>query len=320
MTDAGILYGVAIGEAMAWPSRWQRARLMPAWTRRRARELAAFADEQRTTDPVVPFGLNVTPTVLRSGPGAVTEWVADTAHGVAEGRSVDELWRRRADAVEQVAGPISAMTALDWLAEDVQAVGAHNPHGLDDSAATRALGIVAGHRPGTDNPHRLIEADAARTNHADGLAAARLIGELALGEPLDAVLERYRGEGRLGRQLTDLAALALTAGDVWSLAADIDPLTDATYSYGCLAGDTVPAAFAFYLWHTANQQADVMATMAAAATLVRQAGTLPALVGGLLGARVGAAAFPTSWRERVAILSGCALPWLAGVPLDPTAA
>lgn len=316
MIDAGILYGVAIGEAMAWPSRWQRARLMPAWTRRRARELATFGEEQRITDPVVPFGLNITPTALRSGPGAVTDWVADTAQGLAAGLSVEELWQRRGAALEEVVGPISAMVALDQQSAGKPSNGVHNPHGHDDSAACRALGVVAGLGPGPRTAS-VIEDDARRTNHTEGTDAARLIGDLALGRAEAGLPENIPAATRLGRQLQEMAALAVAAEDVWSLAVRLDPLTDASYSYGCLAGDTVAAAYAFTAWQARHHTADPMATIAASTTLIRQAGTLPALVGGLLGARLGADAFPVAWREQVATTAGCALPWLAGRPLVP---
>ncbi|NNG20458.1 hypothetical protein HJ590_12965 [Naumannella sp. ID2617S] len=314
----GALVGLAYGDSVGWPALWQRSRLMPAWTRRRARELMAFADQQQLTDPVVPFGLNVTPTALLPGPGDVTDWVADTWQGAASGLGVDEIWGRRLARADDLSGRISVMVALDAMARDGAANGGHNPHGHDDLAALRSIGYAAALGP---DAQAFIEQDAVITNHGDGLAAARLLGSLVLDGP-DALTDPTRWgadpNGRLALQWGELRGLADAAPEPWSLTLAIAQRLDAVYSYADLAGDTVPAALAFVRWaltHPEHPGSSLPTLVGAATGLVRQAGSVPALVGGVLGAWRGVEAVPTGWHAALRP-SGCSIPWVAGISLS----
>ncbi|GAB3709052.1 hypothetical protein [Mariniluteicoccus flavus] len=325
MSAAGTLLGLAFGDAVAWPAAFQRSRLMPAWTRRKARDLTAFGDEHGVTDPVVPFGLNVTPTPLVAGPGDVTDWVADTWRGAADGLPVSQLWARRLDHRQALAGRISAMTALDSLARDGHATGAHNPHGHDDLAALRALGFAAA--LGGDAGAAIAE-DAALTNHGDGVASARWLGDLVGHGLVSGGLDVW-GEpgawgadphGRLSLQHTEFSALVRSAPDPWSLALAVAPLLDAVYSYADLAGDTVPAALALVAWtvdHPDHPAATLPGVVGASLALVRQGGSVPALVGALMGSALGPGAVPDGWRSALRP-TGCSIPWAADITLPPS--
>lgn len=315
--NGSAMIGLAVGDALAWPSVWQRSRQLPAWTRRRARELMAFGDEQSLTDQVVPFGLNVTAEALLPAPGETTDWVADTWWSVRSGIGIERCWQARAERVgdgEPVAGRISAMTALDELAAGRQPLGSRNPHGHDDGAALRAVGIAAA---GGDD--EAVARDAAITNHGEAVASALVVAEV--------VRRRGRGEsaepgtwldrlpaGRLHSQLVELLPLADSAADPWTLALSVARRMDTVYSYADLAGDTVAAALTLAAWAFArpdDPRAQLMAMVGVAGTLSRQAGSVCPLLGALLAP----ATIPDDWYEAVRRPSGCALPWASLIDL-----
>lgn len=323
MTAPAALLGLAVGDAYAWPALWQRSRLLPAWTRRRARELADFGDARSVTDPVVPFGLNVTADALLPAPGDATDWAADTWRSLAAGESVDRAWARRADALaagEPVAGRISAMTALDALAAGRAPVGAHNPHGHDDGAALRAVAVACA---GGDDT--VVDQDARLTNHGDAATAALVVADVvrqrAAGQVPDpgGWLARFEPDGRVRAQLAEFLPLAERAPDPWSLALAVARRLDTVYAYADLAGDTVPAALALAAWAYArpgDPAADLLPVLGAAATLTRQAGSVCPLVGALLApGQEGPGALPGAWLAVVARPSGCSLPWAASIDL-----
>ncbi|MER6311996.1 ADP-ribosylglycohydrolase family protein, partial [Streptomyces sp. NPDC001657] len=88
-------------------------------------------------------------------------------------------------------------------------------------------------------------------------------------------------------------------------------IVDHVYSYGIAAAETVPVALALAL-ATGGQVAEAVP---AAACLSRVADSAPALAGALTGALGGAPALPRTWRDACRVLSGCALPRLAGTDL-----
>ncbi|MFF4698699.1 ADP-ribosylglycohydrolase family protein [Streptomyces chattanoogensis] len=88
-------------------------------------------------------------------------------------------------------------------------------------------------------------------------------------------------------------------------------IVDHVYSYGIAAAETVPVALALALAGGGR----VAEAVPAAACLSRVADSAPALAGALTGALGGAGGLPRSWRDACRVLSGCALPRLAGTDL-----
>ncbi|MGA4506657.1 ADP-ribosylglycohydrolase family protein [Propionibacteriaceae bacterium G1746] len=302
-----ILVGAALGESMAAPSLLQRSALMPGWTRRLARELVTFGDEQHVTDHVSPFGLNVTPTPLVWGPGDATDWMAWRADCFRRGVDVERAWRELADSRDEVRGRISAMSALDQIAKTTAPPrGDQNPHSHDDAAALRALALSA---VGCGRRH--ILEDAAYTASGDGLTAALLMHDAVAGLASGAVspqnwdaLRRGAGDSRLvARWCEVVAAMERTSGP-WELAVELAMSADAVYSYGSMAAETVPVALGLVV---AGVDRDPLEVMAASLQLHRQSATLPVLVGALLGA----SRRPQEWPARLVDLartpSGCSI-------------
>ncbi|WP_078969787.1 ADP-ribosylglycohydrolase family protein [Streptomyces natalensis] len=348
----GLLLGLAAGDAAGWPAARHRAARMPEWTRRLTRELDTFAEQNATTTLPVPIALNQPPEPLRLGPSDDAEWAAFTAESVLTaagtrlgdpGRdhrmraALDLAWTGlageiaaaadRAPEVESAVLPlrarISVRAGLGNLAAGLRppATGHDNPHYFDDAACVRAA-VLAVVRPGDPAAAAdLAEYDARYTQDGDGVHGARAMAAAvaaALGRaPVDACVDAALGQLPEGTEIRRNAwhAVALARGAPGGAFALVPVLeheiVDHVYSYGIAAAETVPVALALALAGGGR----VAEAIPAAACLSRVADSAPALAGALTGALGGAAALPPSWRAACRVLSGCALPRLAGTDL-----
>ncbi|MGP3966867.1 ADP-ribosylglycohydrolase family protein [Streptomyces sp. 6N223] len=207
---AGLLLGLAAGDAAGWPSGRHRAARMPDWTRRLTRELDTFAEQNATTTLPVPIALNQPPEPLRLGPSDDAEWAAFTALSVlsateAEAGAGDSdltadqrvrsalalAWSgladevaaaaARADEIESAQIPlrarISVRAGLGNLAAGLRppATGHDNPHYFDDAACVRAAVLAVVHPGDPAAAADLAEFDARYTQDGDGVHGARAV-------------------------------------------------------------------------------------------------------------------------------------------------
>lgn len=326
---AGALVGLAIGDAVGWPSRMHRSHVLPSWTRRLRRELDAHAEDEGVTTLPVPFALNQDPDPLRLGPSDDAEWAAWTCRWLVEKQlglariDVHSAWRDLAADDRQVRGRIAVLTALDSLRRGVEppVTGHDNPHYFDDSAAIRAVGIgaVAG---SPIQAAEIAEWDAEVTNGEDGIAAARAVAAAVAaaiaGDPGDVVvglaLHYLPADTLAGRTARLQLAACADAKSVMDAAAELDGALDTVYSYGVAASETLAVALA--LTATAMRTgATPGSAIAAAACLPRLADSAPALTGALIGALAGYNRLPQAWAQRSRRLLGCCLADLAGYDL-----
>ncbi|MFD7629651.1 ADP-ribosylglycohydrolase family protein [Streptomyces sp. NPDC059851] len=355
----GLLLGLAAGDASGWPAARHRASRMPEWTRRLTRELDTFAEQNATTTLPVPIALNQPPEPLLLGPSDDAEWAAFAAESVltaAEGllsdlsrsrrmrASIDLAWNalaseiaaaaERAPEVESAVLPlrarISVRAGLGNLAAGLRppATGHDNPHYFDDAACVRACVLACVHPGDPAAAADLAEFDARYTQDGDGVHGARamaaaLAAALA-GADADTAVEAALAQlpeateiGRNARHAVELARTHTEGGGAFAIVPTLEhEIVDHVYSYGIAAAETVPVALALA---TAARGRAVDA-VPAAACLSRVADSAPALVGALTGALGGGDSIPAAWREACRVLSGCALPRLAGTDLVELAA
>ncbi|MFE7809579.1 ADP-ribosylglycohydrolase family protein, partial [Streptomyces sp. NPDC057430] len=191
---AGLLLGLAAGDAAGWPAARHRAARMPEWTRRLTRELDTFAEQNATTTLPVPIALNQPPEPLRLGPSDDAEWAVFTAEAVLAATgplfatlpperrlraAVDLAWNSlagqvaaaadRAPEVESAVLPlrarISVRAGLGNLATGLRppATGHDNPHYFDDAACVRAAVLAIVHPGDPVAAAELAEFDARYT-------------------------------------------------------------------------------------------------------------------------------------------------------------
>ncbi|MFE6160640.1 ADP-ribosylglycohydrolase family protein [Streptomyces sp. NPDC056486] len=351
----GLLLGLAAGDAAGWPAARHRAARMPEWTRRLTRELDTFAEQNATTTLPVPIALNQPPEPLRLGPSDDAEWAAFTAEALlratdgtldprlsADRRvraAIDLAWNAlaseiaaaaaRAPEVESAVLPlrarISVRAGLGNLAAGLRppATGHDNPHFFDDAGCVRACVLALVHPGDPEQAAALAEFDARYTQDGDGVHGARAmaaaiaaaLGGADVDTTVDAALAQLPEHTEIGRNAWHAVKLARTQAEedgAFGLVPLLEhQIVDHVYSYGIAAAETVPVALAL----TTAARGRIRDAVPAAACLSRVADSAPALAGALTGALGTAAAIPEAWRDACRILSGCALPRLAGTDL-----
>ncbi|MFD8148067.1 ADP-ribosylglycohydrolase family protein [Streptomyces sp. NPDC059708] len=353
----GLLLGLAAGDAAGWPAARHRASRMPQWTRRLTRELDTFAEQNATTTLPVPIALNQPPEPLRLGPSDDAEWAAFAAESVltAAGALLSDLSRsrrmraaidlawnalasevaaaaERAPEVESAVLPmrarISVRAGLGNLAAGLRppATGHDNPHYFDDAACVRACVLAVVHPGDPRAAAELAEFDARYTQDGDGVHGARAMAAAVAAAlagagtdaAVEAALEQLPAATEIGRNARHAVALARAGAEgAFALVPLLEhQIVDHVYSYGIAAAETVPVALAL----ATAARGRAAEAVPAAACLSRVADSAPALAGALTGALGGGGSLPASWREACRVLSGCALPRLAGTDLVELAA
>lgn len=324
----GALLGLAVGDALGWPSLYHRSYQLPFWTRRIRRELDAEQESSNATRPPVPFSLNQPVAPLAIGPSDDAEWAAFTAtllirtEGRMESDELASAWMDLAASDQPVRGPISVQGALHNLRQGLlpPESGHDNAHYMDDAAAVRAIPIGACCAGDPEKAALLAERDASVTNALDGLWAARAMAAaiaVACGgggaqAAVDAAIQQLPADSWIARTTEQAMALCDEPNSLFGLIPLLsDKIINRIYSYGSLAPETVALTLA--LVH--RTRGNFVPSVLAAAVLTRTADSLPALVGGLCGALMGEVAVEPSWRERCRTLAGICLPHLAGTDL-----
>ncbi|MCF3146104.1 ADP-ribosylglycohydrolase family protein [Streptomyces platensis] len=241
----------------------------------------------------------------------------------------------RAPEVESAVLPlrarISVRAGLGNLAAGLRppATGHDNPHYFDDAACVRAAVLAVVHPGEPSAAAELAEYDARYTQDGDGVHGARAmaaavaaaLGGTAAGGCVDAALDQLPDGTEIRRNALHAVRLARSfatdgppgrPGTAFALVPVLEhEIVDHVYSYGIAAAETVPVALALAL----ATDGRVAEAVPAAACLSRVADSAPALAGALTGALGGAQALPRTWRDACRVLSGCALPRLAGTDL-----
>ncbi|OIJ69099.1 hypothetical protein WN71_004785 [Streptomyces mangrovisoli] len=349
---AGLLLGLAVGDAAGWPAARHRAARMPDWTRRLTRELDTFAELNATTTLPVPIALNQPPEPLLLGPSDDAEWAAFAAEAVLRagddtalgdlGRdrrtraAIDLTWNaiaaevaaaaERAPEIESAVIPlrarISVRAGLGNLAAGLRppATGHDNPHYFDDAACVRACALAIAHPGDPAAAAALAEFDARYTQDGDGVHGARaMAAALALaltGADVTACVAAALAELPEGTEIGRNARHALRlAGESDGAFALVPLLEHQIVDHVYSYGIAAAETVPVALALATAARGRIAEAVPAAACLSRVADSAPALAGALTGALGGAAAIPASWRKACRTLSGCTLPRLTGTDL-----
>lgn len=329
----GAMLGLALGDAMGWPSLYHRAYQLPFWTRRLRRELEAEAETTGALRPVVPFSLNQPSEPLRIGPSDDAEWAAFTAMLVIQsGGRLDQAtlvqaWQQLAAGQAPVRGPLSVVGALANLRRGIlpPVSGHDNAHYCDDGAAVRAIPIGVASAGDPERAAAMAAMDASATNSLDGLWAARAMAAAiavatsggAVDQSITAARAQLPSDSWIKRLTDDALAIAEPGASPFAtLPVLSDRVVNRVYSYGSLAPETLALTLALVRLTGGNLEPATLL----AATVTRAADSLPALVGGLCGALCGVDVIPESWQDRCRHLQGICVPGTAGQDLAEIAA
>jgi hypothetical protein len=150
---AAIVDGLMLGESLAWTGLYQRSHLLPFWTRRKRREIAADYERDRLIETSLPFALNQPTGSFRLGPGPHSEWLAFQAEVLLAGGGTYsrelalEAWRAlvpERESLRLTVGQHAVLANLERGALPPQS-GHDNPHYFDDGACFRAVPLLLAH-------------------------------------------------------------------------------------------------------------------------------------------------------------------------------
>ncbi len=324
----GALYGLAYGDAVGCASLFHRFHVLPA----KRHDFLFEANKRLSRERILPLALPFThrqpEETLAPAPTDDTEFAVYTSKVLAA--MVPEITRDK--IVSRWRADLGGARDTIWTRFSERAAlgnfdlgvfpphsGNDNPLHYEDAAVSRAVGValvVSDPRRAAD----VTELEASISQAEDGVwgaqAMAFALGSIIGGKTLDQALAGAQGYFPDDSWIAEENRKAL--GCIEEAVGDHDlPLLLAervnnnVYSFGNVAPETVPAAFAI-----ARQVAgDPIRGVLLACTIAKAGDSLPAFVGAICGAYSGFAAIGELWIERLDTLRGVCLPFLRGTSL-----
>lgn len=329
----GALLGLAYGDAIGFPALFHRTHRFPERRREFIWRTNRDSARARILRMTLPFTHRLEPQTLEPFPTDDTEYALFTAQTLYEADSeinaetFETAWRTRVlPAADQVLTGFSERAAIENLKRGLHppATGNDNPQHYDDSAASRAVAVGLYCAGDAERAARLAQWDAQVTNAEDGVYAAQAVAVavslLAAGNPLHEALTAARASFPRDSWIARGDQIARQCREQVGSAQDLvlllsTRLINTVYSYGNVAPETVPAAFALVEQCAGDLQNAVLLANA----IPKSADSLPALVAALCGAFRGADAISPLWQQPLNESRGLCLPFLKGVRLDATA-
>ena len=318
-----VLRTMVLADGLAWQNLYRRAHLLPAWTRRKRREIEAGHEARGIVDEALPFALNQPTAPFREASGVQSEWLAFQlkilieSGGPYDPRVALEAWRDLAARRTALRLSVGQHAALVNVAAgiDPPTSGHDNPHYFDDSACFRAVALLAadGGGSGADDLLEVVARDAQISNAFDGIWAAQAFAA-ALRGALDGA-DAGAAVARARACIPDGSWTAIEVDRARSHAAEATGLfdlirrlasgpTNHAYDYGNSAPETLAIALAILAFTGGDLEPGLLAALA----LPRTAASVAPMIGALCGA------LGTAREHHVADapVQGLALPHLAG--------
>ncbi len=318
-----VVRAMVLADGLAWQNLYRRAHLLPAWTRRKRREIEAEHEARGIIDEALPFALNQPTAPFQTASGVHGEWLVFQLKVLIEGggrydpRVALEAWRDLAARRAELRLSVGQHAAIANVAAgiDPPTSGHDNPHYFDDSACFRSVALLAADGGGlaAGELQEVVASDAQISNAFDGIWAAQAFAA-ALRGALDgadagAAVALARAGIPAGSWTAIEADRALAhAAEAASLFDLIRRLasgpTNHAYDYGNSAPETLAIALAIAHFTEGELEPGLLAALA----LPRTAASVAPMIGALGGALGTAHEHPLE----EAPLQGLALPHLAG--------
>jgi ADP-ribosylglycohydrolase len=324
----GALLGLALGDAVGLPALFHRS--IRLGSRRDCLwRVAIDADARRISRHPMPFTVADGDTLRLSGTDD-TEMAALAALILLECRNFDDAeellgaWLGHVDR-DDVWLPAADRIALDNVRAGMKppVSGNDNPAGADDAAVIRAIpiGIRFAGEPSLARTVAMRLAE--MTHNGDGVTAAGamagliadLVAGVSIGDAYARMAEDMPDDGWLAHNLASVRAIADEAPSLFAAIPRFhDEVANLTYSYGSIAAETLPIAFAI-----GARAESVEEAVKTAALIPKQSDSMPAMAGAIAGARFGADQLPASWTTRLERIRGTLIPAVAGMSLGKIA-
>jgi ADP-ribosylglycohydrolase len=323
----GALLGLACGDAVSFPAMYHRQLPNP----RRRRFLwhrAVDGDSHLVNKLPLPYSQNEPVETMAFGPTDDAEHAALAAQvllNVDDDPTTDALfdeWHRLVEPQrDSLWGSVADRSAIlnAQLGLRAPLTGNDNPHHYDDSSVARAVPVGirwAGHPERAAGVARRLASISNADVGIDGAAAfAAAIAVLVGGGSMDAAVDAAAGEIADDTWTAHKWAVAESAleqsGDVFAaIPRWNNDVANPEYGFGNVVAETLPVALLI-----GRESADFAHGLALATLVPKQADTMPAMVGALLGAASGASQLPGSWRDPADELRGICVPSTKGLRL-----
>jgi ADP-ribosylglycohydrolase len=339
MSDAlerahGALVGLAAGDAAGFPAAYHR--LTPSPVRRGLLwSQAAELDEHHINKFPLPFShsaplgqatFSATDDAEQAALGAAVLQRALSEKAIPETSELFAAWQeivlpQQDNYWGSVADRSAILNTVEGLAPP--ATGSDNPHFYDDSAVARTVPVGIRFSGQPAQAAEVARRFASITNDGAGIDAAAAVATaialstagVPIGDAIEAAGHEISADSWLGRKYELAESILSDAGSLFAAVPQWnDEVANLEYNFGNIAAETLPLALII------AREARTFAEAIGIANLVpKQADTMPAMVGALIGAAHGADAIPLSWRDRVEVIRGCCVPSTAGVRLHDLA-
>ena len=328
----GALLGLACGDAVSFPAMYHRQLAHPPFRRLLWTQALELDAEQVNKFPL-PMTLSRPVSMLAFGPTDDSEHAALAAVvllGAGPDPSMDRLfdtwWGLVEPQHESMWGSVADRSAVKNALQGMRAprTGNDNPHHYDDSSVARAVPVGIRWAGDPETAATVARRLASITNAEVGIdgpaAFAAAVAVLVGGGDLEAAVGAARsqiGSGTwLSRMLATAEGILEEHGSLFAaVPAFNDDVANRTYNFGNVVAETLPLALLI-----AGRCSGLEQGLAIATLVPKQADTLPAMVGALLGGAFGGTAIPRSWASRVEELTGVCVPSTLGVRLRDLAA
>lgn len=315
----GAMVGLALGDSVGMPALYHRqARLAERET---LWDFSRHADAHGVNKYALPFSMYDNEILRLSGTDdseqlALAARILLAAEGDHSRDALSAGWVREVVGVDaDLRLAVSERASVSNLARGIGAPssGSENPHSFDDSSVARAVAVGIRYAGRPDEAAAVAQRFAELTNSHDGVwaaqamavAIAHLVSGARLEQAIEAARELVPADSWLGRGMYRAMTIAAESGTAFeAVPALTEECSNTVYSYGNIAPETLPVAFAIALL----SGADLPSAIGAASLIPKQADSMPAMVGALCGAASGLAAIPPSWVGRVERLKGHCVP------------
>jgi ADP-ribosylglycohydrolase len=323
----GALLGLAGGDAAGYPAMYHRQIAVPA--RRRLLWLRALeADSELVNRFPLPYSQSEPLETMAFGPTDDAEQAALAAQvllDLGNDPTTDELfdgWFRRVDPQRDALwGSIADRSAIKNARLGLRAptTGNDNPHHYDDSSVARSVPVGIRWSGDPERAACVARRLASITNAdvgVDGAAAfaaaiATIVGGGDIPQALEAARREIGEDSWISRKWGVAEAVLAAEGSVLAAIPRFhDEVANLEYAYGNVVAETLPVALII-----ARESAGFGEALGLAALLPKQADTMPAMVGALVGASAGARSLPGTWCAAVEELRGVCVPSTKGVRL-----
>ncbi len=328
----GAFLGLAFGDAISFAALFHRTHQFPERRREFIWRTNRDLMRQRIIHLTLPFTHRLAPEILEPFPTDDTEYAIFTAQTLLSTSSPTAAtflaaWRDRVLPVaDLVLTGFSERAAIENIKRGLTPPmsGNDNPQHYNDSAVARAVAVGAYYSGDAESAAQVAALEAQVTNAEDGIYAAQAmaaaIALISSGHDLIESLKIARTFFPKNSWIANGNGISLECLQEAESAQDLlllltTRLINTVYSYGNVAPETVPAAFAIVEVCRGDLQQAVMLANA----IPKSADSLPAMVGALCGAYQGADVISAKWKSQLNECRGLCLPFVKGACLDEVA-